>query len=256
MKPPIIIGRRTFKTKKAAKEHYSSILNAYQFGDSLSDEHYHEVFDLIQYYFSMKESHTTERNTYSEAEATVPKNVADNPVIIQDIRVAKFQFNNKCFEVVPSIREPLIISYRHFIDLPKTSKRSVFNKVCRNTIQADLIRVKQAYFKDKAIGGKAPCQETKILLEYENLVVDHRQPNTFSVIVDRFIELKNINLDTVNYEVLPTSLTQFSDRKLADLFREYHKEKALLRVVDKSLNMSRSGLSRLKPLKDDLKIIE
>lgn len=36
------------------------------------------------------------------------------------------------------------------------------------------------------------CQETGKLLKWEQLNVDHRQPNTFSIIVDRFVELRNI----------------------------------------------------------------
>ena len=36
------------------------------------------------------------------------------------------------------------------------------------------------------------CQETGKLLKWEQLNVDHRQPNTFSIIVDRFVGLGNI----------------------------------------------------------------
>lgn len=256
MKLPIIIGSKAYGSKKAAKENYSRILNQYEFGESVSDEHYHEILDLVKYYVSNKRLENGEERTHLNSESGETNAQKVKPVIIQDVRIAKFQFNTKCFEIVPSEGEPLIISYRHFVDSPKVNSRSVFNRVCRNTVQKDLISVKQSYFKKHAISGKAPCQKSKIYFTYENLVVDHRQPNTFSVIVDRFIELNGLDVNLVEYEIKPHSLTQFKDSNLSDSFRKYHEEKALLRIVDKALNLSRSGFARLKPMKDDLRITD
>lgn len=190
-------------------------------------------------------------NAYDEHIDSTP---IEEEIFIKDIRIARFEFNTKCFEFVPSIGEPAIISYRIFVDKPKINEKSLFNKVCRNIIQADLIRVKQEYFKEKAKNSLAPCQETKKFLKFEDLAVDHRQPNTLSVIIDRFIELNKIELDKIEYKTEPNKLTVFKSEDLSLSFRQYHKEKALLRVVDKKLNSSRSGLARLKPMKDDLRI--
>jgi hypothetical protein len=41
------------------------------------------------------------------------------------------------------------------------------------------------------------CQESKELEKYEELNVDHRQPNTFSVIVDRFVELNRLDIEKI-----------------------------------------------------------
>lgn len=248
---PIIIGNKNFGTKKAAKEFYSTILNSYNFGQSLSEEHYYDLLDLVEYYRSGNidiNEHKVKQLTEND------KNENQEPIFIKDIRIARYEFNTRCFELVPSVGEPLIISYRVFIDKPKVNNKAVFSKVCRNTIQADLVSVKQAYFKDKAKDSMAPCQESKKYLKYEDIVVDHRQPNTLSVIIDRFIELHNIDVEKIEYNSQPKKLTEFKDLILTNKFREYHKEKALLRVVEKKLNSSRSGLARLKPMKDDLKI--
>lgn len=248
MRRPIIIGDRNFKTKKSAKEYFSKVLNSYNFGESLSDEHYHDLINLLKYY--LEDKNRVRKNENIENNTTE----SNDKIFIDDIRIAKFQFNTKCFEFVPSKGEPVIISYRIFVDKPKINEKAIFNKVCRNTIQSDLIKVKQDYFKVYSKNSKAPCQETKKNMKYEDLVVDHRQPNTLSVIVDRFIELNKIEFDKVEYKTEPNKLTEFKDLKLSSLFREYHKEKALLRVVDKNLNLSRSGMARLKQMKDDLKI--
>lgn len=246
MRIPIIIGNKNFGTKKAAKEYYSAILNSYNFGESLNNLHYNDLIDLLQYYLT----YTNKVDKPKEKTATEKKEKNnETDFFIQDVSIARFTFKTKCLEFVPSIGEPLIISYRVFVDKPKINERATFSKVCRNTIQADLIKVKQDYFKKRAKNFKAPCQESKKFLQFEDLVVDHRQPNTLSVIIDRFIKVKKIE-----YKSDLNKLSEFKNQELAKSFREYHTEKALLRVVDKNLNSSRSGLARLKPMKVDIKI--
>lgn len=46
---------------------------------------------------------------------------------------------------------------------------------------------------------RVKCQETGELCKWEELVVDQRQTNTFSIIVDRFIELHNIDINSIEY---------------------------------------------------------
>lgn len=262
MRKPLIIGEKTYKTKKEAREHYSRILNSYNFGESLNDGHYNDLVDLINHYVDYidneEDSDNHEENVedlleLAEAESeSTPNN--NEEISVVDIRIGRFQFNTKCFEVVYSDGSTWIISYRVFINKTKMSPRSIFNKVCRHTIQQDLIFVKQNYFKEYAKNSKAPCQESREYLKYEDLVVDHRQPNTLSVIIDRFIELFDIDVVGVEYVYYPDKLTTFKDDDLSIKFRKYHKEKALLRVVNKDLNLSRSGMARLKEMKDDIKV--
>lgn len=75
-----------------------------------------------------------------------------------------------------------------------------------------------------------------------------------SVIIDRFIEAFSIDVDQVEYKYTSGKVTLFEDEELANNFRQYHKEKALLRIVSKRLNLSRSGMARLKEMKNDIKI--
>lgn len=84
--------------------------------------------------------------------------------------------------------------------------------------------------------------------------IDHRQPNTFSVIIDRFIEIKQLDINEIEYEVVIDSVYTFKDRKLAEDFREYHKNKANLRLVKKDNNLGRSYQARLGRQKKDLTI--
>lgn len=255
MRIPLVIGDKEYKTKKSALEHYSKILNSYDFGDSLNDQHYDDLIDLINHYvdYIINKEPTQNSDQASEVETTQAES-DKSEIYVADIRIAKFQFNTKCFEVVYSNDDTWIISYRVFINKTKTSPRSLFIKVCRNTIQSDLIKIKQDYFSKYSNKSKAPCQESKEFFRYEDLVVDHRQPNTLSVIIDRFIEVFEIDVDIIDYKASPDQLTLFKDESLSNKFREYHKDKALLRIVEKSLNLSRTGMARLKEMKDDIKI--
>ena len=246
------IGDNSFKSKKQAKQYYSNILNSYDFGTSLNDKDYKELIDLLNFYWENKREN--EGRSLNPVEETVKQDA--NSFYIKDIRVVRFRFNKKCFEFVPSVGHSLIISYKHFIDNPKRDDRAIFNRVCRYTIEKDIIELKKEYFYKNAINGKAPCQESKKYLEFAELVVDHRQPNTLSIIIDRFIERNQIDVEKIEYKSSYLQLMQFKDAILAEKFRLYHKEKALLRIVDKKLNASRTGLARIKPLKADIRIEE
>jgi hypothetical protein len=144
-------------------------------------------------------------------------------------------------------------SYTKRINAPKKSF-TTFSDACRKAIQEDLRNVKLTYLKKFSKKGKAKCQETGELERYENLTVDHRQPNTFSVIVDRFIELNNLNLEDIEYVDIDGGPNELADNDLKEKFRQYHKEKANLRIVMKNLNLGRSFQARVSRQKKDLTI--
>jgi len=244
----ITIGKKTYPTKKSALEFYRDILNSYDFGESLNKKDFCELIDLLNYHLKIK--YQNEENVGIKE---IDSKNKTNEFILKDIRVAKYLYNTKCFELVYD-EDTFIISYRQMINQNKSSKRSIFNTVCRNLIQSDLTDLKQTYFKNNAIESKALCQETNEMHKWENLVIDHRQPNTFSIIVDRFIELNDIDVNNVKYKQSELNYTIFEDENLNVKFINYHKEKATLRIVRKDLNLSRTGFARIKPMKKDLKI--
>lgn len=105
-----------------------------------------------------------------------------------------------------------------------------------------------------SVKGQVKSQETGKLSKWTELVVDHRQPNTFSIIVDRFKELNRINLEEIEYSSNEQNHIIFKDENLTKDFRKYHKEKASLRVVRKECNSGRTGMGRIKRSTKDLTI--
>ncbi len=254
MRKPIKIGDVTFKYKKDAIAYYRAILNSYNFGESLTDEDYYKVFDLLEYgRFWCNEDDVAEVFELPDATEDIEDD-DDSSLTIEDIKVSKVQFNTKCFELYYSDGASQYISYLMIINQKRFTADELFNIACRNSVHSDVRAVKQKFFDEHSVKGKVRCQESNILSTWTELVVDHRQPNTFSMIVDRFKELNEIDVNAIEYTSDDQNHVVFQDVNLADTFISYHKEKARLRLVRKEINSSRSGMGRVKMSTMDLTI--
>lgn len=234
MRKKIKIGEREFVTKKDALNHFKTILNSYDFGADLNQDDLKDIFALLE---------------------THPRVQEKIGVGIENVRITKLKYNTKSFELVRKDGSTEYFSYTKRINTPKTDF-SKFREACRQTIQEDLRNVKLAYFDRFSKKGQVKCQESGVPAKYEDLNVDHRQPNTFSVIVDRFVELNKLELEKIEYLQIDGGPNELVDGNLKEEFRKYHQDKANLRIVKKSLNLGRSFLARVKRQKKDLKVIE
>lgn len=234
MRKSFEIGDKLYVSKKDALTHYKRILNSYDFGEILNNEDYLDVIELLE---------------------THPKVKEKIGVGIDFIRIAKVKYSTKSFELVRFDNSTEYFSYTKRINSPKT-EFTKFREACRQVIQDDLRNVKQSYFDKYSKKGQVKCQESGDLLKWEDLSVDHRQPNTFSVIIDRFIELNNINLNNVKYIQIGGDMDEIEDEELKEKFRKYHSDKANLRIIKKELNIGRSFQARIIRQKKDLIIID
>lgn len=262
MRKPFKIGQKEYKFKKDAITHYRTILNSYDFGQSLNDLDFDDLIDLLDYEYisSLAETEATENNIgeelNNEIEIDRSKENNDIEISIEDIKVARVQFNTKCFEIFYSDKTSQYISYLMIINNTKYTPEKLFYIACRNSTHNDIKAVKQDYFDKNSIKGQVKCQETSMLSNWTELAVDHRQPNTFSIIVDRFKEVNNFELDTIEYTANDQNHIIFKNDNLTEQFRKYHMEKASLRIVRKECNSSRTGLARIKRTSKDLTIKE
>lgn len=258
MRTPFKIGDKEYKFKKDAIAYYRLILNSYNFGESLSDSHFNDLLDLLDYdYFNYLLEIDSNINSLEASDNETHKvddNNIDEKITNEDIKVAKVQFNTKCFEVFYSDETSQYISYLMILNNKKYNSESLFYVACRNSIHIDIHRVKQEYFNENSLKGFVKCQETGILSNWSELVVDHRQPNTFSMIVDRFKEINKIDLDVLEYISNDENHIIFKDEKMALECRNYHKQKASLRIVRKECNSSRTGMARIKKMAKDLTV--
>ena len=232
MNTPIKIRDKTFKYKKDALLHFKSILNSYAFGEVLNESDMNDVFALL-----------LENETRKDKIG----------VGIKQIRIGKVQYGTKCFEIIRNDLSTEIFSYVLCINGDR-KQFTKFSLACRNAIHVDLHNVKQKFFDKYSKKGRVKCQETGILSSWTELNVDHRQPNTLSVIIDRFIEVNNLDITKVEIVKNEDNKFVFVDKILEKNFCEYHKSKANLRIVRKEKNKSRAHQGRNKTQKKDLKI--
>ena len=228
----IEIGENTFETKKEALAFYKEILNSYKPGDQLNDEDFELIFDLLK-------KHPNAKEKIGEG--------------VEKIAVERDEYTTQCFHIHRIDKSIENFSYIKCIN-GEPNDFTRFSKACRKATEEDLKQVKQDYFKDNSKDGKVKCQDTNELIEFDDAHVDHRQPNTFSAIVDRFIELRQIDLKAVVYNKTESYGHTFVDSLLAADFRKYHSEKAKLRVVKKLRNMARSFQAKVNAQKKDLRI--
>jgi hypothetical protein len=232
MKKKINIGTNSFNYKKDVLSFYKKILNSYDFGEILNDADFENVLELLK--------------THENSEKKIG-------IGIKEIKVDKVKYNTKCFHLIRTDLTTDIFSYTKCIN-GRYSPMTKFSRTCREIINEDLRLVKQAYFGKHSKKGKVQCQESKELCSWEELNVDHRQPNTFSIIVDRFIEINGIDVNKIEYFEIVDAVYNFKDKTIADNFKKYHSEKANLRLVKKGLNLGRSHQARLSQQKKDLRI--
>jgi hypothetical protein len=253
MRQPFKIGKQEYKFKKDAISHYRAILNSYNFGEVLNDSDHDDIINLLNYdYFNYLIS--TEHSEVDLEENTITDEGLEDNLVINQVKIAKVQFNTKCFELFFSDNTSAYISYLMIINKKRYTPENLFYIACRNAVHGDIHSVKQKYFDDNSVKGQVKCQETGELSKWTELVLDHRQPNTFSIIIDRFKEVTNPDLDTIEYESDEQNCLVFKDKSLIYAFKEYHKEKANLRIVRKECNSSRTGMARVKKTTKDLTI--
>ena len=248
MKKPIVIGEKIFKTKKEALLFYREILNGYNFDEVLNEKDFKFLINLIEYNESFHESSLNTELTEGD------NGNEEEEFIISSIKIGRAQYNTKCFELVWNDGFTEFISFIQIINRHKVTKGNLFIIACRNEIQNDLQKVKQKYFDENSKLGMVRCQETNNLSKWEELVVDHRQPNTFSMIVDRFKEISFIEIENIDYKIDDNNRLVFEDSLLSEKFINYHKEKATLRIVRKELNLSRTNMAKVQIQNKDLRI--
>ena len=196
MKKKIQIGALIFNYKKDALLHFKKILNSYDYGETLNSEDYEDVLSLLKMHKKAKEK------------------IGPG---VTEFKVDEIRYKTKCFYIIRNDSTSDVFSYTKCIN-GSSSEITRFSKTCRDLISNDLRSVKLSYFKGRSKKGRVKCQETGKLSFWEELNVDHRQPNTFSVIVDRFIEINQIDLLSVEYIETVDSVYVFKDNSLSKKF--------------------------------------
>jgi Protein of unknown function (DUF3223) len=208
------LGKKTFKTKKAAGEEVRRVLHSTELGKKLEGEEH----DLVRALLSL------------HPQATQKVGVGVIAIYVRD-----GGWNSRCFWVRRADGSETDFSYRECFT-PSTHQQQVLAAMRRAIFDQVL------EFKNQKFSGmvKIRCEASDELIGPDECDVDHFDP-TFRQIVDDFFQTTGWNFE--NIRVRPTADGQLGDEladsPLSELWQAFHNTKAKLRIVTKKINQTR-----------------
>lgn len=234
-KTVILNDQLSFSSKKDAVDYFRQLLYRWETNESITGSDFDAVESLLLKH---------------------PRQVSKIGDGINKLFVAKTEHGNRCFHV-----ERLDGTIENFsIFKCINGEPSHFQRFCaagRIAIASVIVKHKRRVFEETQNSEhKIRCPETNQLISYDEAHVDHKPPNTFSIICKHFLTHMKMIDDNFDCSAIPylhesTYGAPFQDTLLTDKFVEYHKNTAILRIVKASKNLSKAHLARITPTKSD-----
>jgi hypothetical protein len=208
----VFIGNHEFDTKKDAKAYFTEILNRTELNSKLSGDDFNDIKELLE---------------------THPNSSEKIGVGIAELYVANTSYQGKCFHLKRIDGSSDNFGIHKCIDGESDKKN--FNMAARQAIKDDMIQLRRDLLQQNNI------QET----EYQNYHVHHQGAKSFSVIVNMFITMRQIQLSSINYNTIEIYGKEFQDETLKNDFRDFHNNEAMFRLITKQENLRNSHLARI-----------
>lgn len=221
MAKQFVVNDETFKTQQALVERIRRIIDGYAPGVCV------DMFD-----FAFLESLLT---MHPEAKQKVGAgvrafSVEDNPLYpgprSRGLRVHRVDLTSTDFSFWECIR-------------PTPHSKKV-QRAFRAAVEPDTIAFKQRYF-DALPGRVGVCPDTGQPITFKTCHVDHKAPDTFDVLVDRFMQNEKLSADDVQVSasgIDDTYQDRLVDLELEQRWRDFHAAHASLEVVSAAANLS------------------
>ncbi|HMO51228.1 MAG TPA: DCL family protein [Kiritimatiellia bacterium] len=218
------VGDLSFRTKKEAKEYFGAILRRHEAGDMLVGKDYQEIEALLM-------NHPRARDKIG-------------PGIEAIVVEIEPHHGSKCFFVYRTDGTRDDFGYGHCIDDDR-SPFATFSDAARKVVRPYMSECKSECFEGR-VENKVVCEATGKELAWDEAVVDHEPPLTFSVIVNAYVKERGIDLNAVEYIRDIPGGVEFGNKALAQDFDCYHQQRAKLRVIDRGENLRTAYKGRLK----------
>jgi Protein of unknown function (DUF3223) len=226
---PVILATRSFATQALAAAYFKAILGRYQPGDRVNDV---DALDLA----SLLERH-------DEYSAKVGCGVDHYEIMMTE-------HGTPCFRISRTDGSGTDFSYRHCITQRPPTRKQEVSQAFRRVVRFDLYDARDQFFSaHKDAEGLVVCAETGERIGRDQAHMDHRAPLTFEVIVTTFLAGRGLSLAQVplttgqDNQVSP----EIIDSVLAEAFRRYHAQVALLDIVKNTANLAQSARQRMRP---------
>jgi len=229
-----IIGSREFHSKKTAKKHFQDMLGKYKAGQQIDNADDHD--DLIALVDCLdqvlieggEEPKGSQPISHFEKRINQPYGTAGFWLVREDGSATDF-------------------SYILAVDGPRRLKTRIqfFYDACRNIVKPDIDEFRESKRDEQ---GMFICNITHKRLFDREAHVDHEIP-TFGKIVVDFRHSKGwshkIPEGIVTDATDAQPITNFSNLAVANEFREYHKQKAKLRIISAKTNLQMAHKAKI-----------
>lgn len=222
------IGALEFHSKGAAIEHFKAMLYRHPLGQAVPEP------DATELSWLLGRHHDYEQKQGVGIACFMPHKT---PV-----------WGTVGFKIVRVDGSETDFSYRTCLDGQKTPLASVVGAM-RQEVSEDIRRAKREWFAaHRDADYFVPCALTGRRVGWEEAHADHAPPFPFRTLAVAFIKARGIE---PSWEMLqPAADNQYvpllADRVLAEEWKAYHHELAVIRIVAKGANLSRSHESRVK----------
>lgn len=237
MAKPVEIGTRSFRTQKSALDHYKALLHRYQDGQRITDQSDHtDLVALIERYDPA-------------LDAVGEPTKGDGQIAYFERRLnTGVGWSSSGFWIVRQDETATDFSYIDAVKGQPKGRSQDFYGACRQAVALDLVLAKkQAFAQYRDDQGRVECELTGVMVTIDDAHLDHAWPN-FSHLVSGFRAARGWSReipDGVVSEPADGQMTPtFLDNTVADAFRAYHHDQAILRILSATANLQTASQAR------------
>lgn len=237
MAKPVVIGSRNFRTQSAALEHFKAMLHRYQDGQRIGDPDDHaDLVALIERFDSILKAigePTKGAGQISHFERRLNTGTGWST---SGLWVVRQDGTETDFSYIDAVKGK-----------PKGLSQDFYN-ACRQAVALDLILAKKHAFAQYGDDqGRVECELTGKMVTFEDAHLDHAWPY-FSHMVSGFRAARGWSKEIPERVIsAPTdgqTTATFLDRAVADAFRAFHHDQAVLRVLSREANLQTASSAR------------
>jgi hypothetical protein len=248
MAKSVEIGSRSFRAQKDALQHYKAILHRYRDKQRISDQNDHaDLVALIDRYDPILDA--------------IGEPTKGNGQIAHFERRLNTGtgWSSPGFWVVRQDGTDTDFSYIHAVKGKPKELSENFYKACREAVALDLVLTKKQAFAQYGDDlGRVKCELTGVMVTIDEAHLDHAWPS-FSILVSGFRAARNWSKDIPDGVVADPAnaqtTTTFLDSEVAEAFRTYHHNLAILRILSKTANLQTASQARKPQIQQPVSVI-
>lgn len=210
------LGNKIFKTKCEIRKYIKELLNRHTIGTEIIGDDLALLKDLIGWH--------PDRIVETDSKISIERN---------DYGHRHFVLNGEPFSYIKCIKSS---------DKGRNRRFNVL-RACRNAIQPDI----DIFLNKSIVNGGYVCEISKIAYPRHMIHVDHHfERYPFIKIVRDYLLKYNYTWGNIKLRNLNTGGWALTN---VDKFREFHNERAVLRIINKTLNLTASKFVECKTCK-------